>query len=110
MTTDERLDAIDLEIIGLRRLMARETRDKLEARGFDVTNYRPVPFPHPRSPDQRDGSRGKPSRVCVTRLSRGRRRGNRSSSARLAARCSACGEPRRGRNRGRRPAPSKPVV
>ena len=47
MTTDERLDAIDLEICGIRRLLARETRDKLAARGFDVTNYRLPPFPHP---------------------------------------------------------------
>lgn len=47
MTTDERLDAIDLEIIGIQRLLARETRDRLEARGYDVSNYRLPPFPHP---------------------------------------------------------------
>ncbi len=47
MTTDERLDALDLEIIGLQRILARDTRDKLAARGFDVTNYRLAPFPHP---------------------------------------------------------------
>ena len=47
MTTDERLDAIDLEIIGLQRLLARETREALARRGFDVSRYEPVPFPHP---------------------------------------------------------------
>ena len=47
MTTDEQLDILDLEIIGLPRLLARETRDKLAARGFDVSGYEPVAFPHP---------------------------------------------------------------
>ena len=47
MTTDERLDALDLEIIGLQRIQAREIREALARRGYDVERYVPIPFPHP---------------------------------------------------------------
>jgi hypothetical protein len=82
---------IDLEIIGLQPLLARETREALARRGFDVSRYEPVPFPHPLETRTARGRRGKRNGACATeRLSRGRQRDDRSSSDTGAARCSGC--------------------
>ena len=40
---DIKLDRIDIEIDGLRRIRYEETKARLEALGIDVSNYRPPP-------------------------------------------------------------------
>ena len=57
MTTDERLDALDLEIIGLQRIQARETRDKLAARGYALG------LPAPAVPTSLGGPHGETARA-----------------------------------------------
>jgi hypothetical protein len=43
---DIKLDRIDIEIDGLRRLAFEETRTRLERLGVDVSNYKPAPHIH----------------------------------------------------------------
>ena len=43
---DIKLDRIDIEIDGLRRIQYEETKAKLEQLGIDTSNYRPPPHIH----------------------------------------------------------------
>ena len=93
MTTDERLDAIDLKIIGLQRLPARETRGKLAARGSTSRTIGPCHSLNPaETRTARRLAREADARLAMARPSLALQRGNRSSSATLAARCSGCGD------------------
>jgi hypothetical protein len=44
--TRQRLDQIDLEIAGLRRIQVADTRERLRRDGLDASGYELPPFPH----------------------------------------------------------------
>ena len=44
---ERRLDRLDIEIDGRRRLASEANRERLERLGVDVSNYKPAPHLHP---------------------------------------------------------------
>ena len=44
---ERRLDRLDIEIDGRRRLASEENRERLERLGVDVSNHKPAPHLHP---------------------------------------------------------------
>jgi hypothetical protein len=66
--TRQRLDQIDLEIAGLRRIQVAETRERLRRLGIDVSGYTLPPLPRPieqrsrKTQSQPDTASGKTTR------------------------------------------------